>query len=465
MNKSFAILLSVFILMPGFAFALDYSDCDSGTVECECTPDNPFGFDQTSASSVAECQNGCNVLNDYLSSHSYSYEGEISGFSVQCQIDGITTAISQGGLDDDLDQDTGSDASSSTTEADETYPVPQLGIDIPGLEFTPAYKEGGEVTSNYLGEYIQAALNFVFPAASLLAIVIMMIGGIEYILARGDPGKITTATTHLKQAVTGIILLFGAFTIAQVVDPNFLTYDSINVTYIDKSEWYEPEIYSEIIVPGEEISGEVEMIRGEYVLNWAEDGYLNPAAVDALETASNAFFQNEGVRIKVTSARRTVTKQAEMFYDNCLSNSTRSCSVLTCNPASGTGIITGSSSGYTLAGELSGVTDRTTIINTIVSHANLANCPHTSSIAVDVWCDDGGKEWAHEPNCQKALSEAMVANGFCRISAEAWHFELNSMHVCGDCSTANTYSYTVHGTTYSPDLSCAKWDYKNNKCQ
>lgn len=230
MNKIFIVALSILLLMPGFTFALDYADCDPGTFQCYCTPDDVFPTDEEPTDSVESCQNNCKIQKEYLDSHSYGFDGEITGYSAQCQIAGAITTLSQGDVYGELGETDASILESS--EPDETYPVPALGVDIPGLEFTPATKTGDTVTSNYLGEYIQAALNFVFPAASLLAIVIMMIGGIEYVLARGDQGKIGTATTHLKQAVTGIVLLFGAFTIAQVVNPSFLTYEGLSPHYI-----------------------------------------------------------------------------------------------------------------------------------------------------------------------------------------------------------------------------------------
>jgi len=214
------------------SLSLDYADCDAGTPRCYCAPDDVIPVDQSKVTSVQMCQDVCDSFEPYAS----SLGGEITGYSVQCEIRGASVVLSQGTLDGPLgDASFGPIAPNttiSTSEPDETYPVPMLGVDIPGLEFTPATKTDDSITSNYLGEYIQAALNFVFPAASLLAIVMMMIGGIEYILARGDKGKITTATTHLKQAVTGIILLFGAFTIASVVDPGFLIYEGLSPHYI-----------------------------------------------------------------------------------------------------------------------------------------------------------------------------------------------------------------------------------------
>lgn len=455
-------LLITLLFLPVEVFALDYSDCDAGTIQCTCLPDDPYTIDLSLLTSVEDCQKACSGFADYIDLVHASYE--ITSFSAQCQIGGTLTALAQGGIEDEIQTTTAASAASSA-EADETYTAPALSIEIPGLEFTPATRDGNDVVSNYLGEYIRAAYTWVLTAGSLLAVVMIMLGGLQYMLARGKQASISKAVDRIRHAVVGIILLFGAFSIAQVVDSSLLTFDALHITYIDKSEWYEPEFTDDMVSPSMPISGDVAPIESEHVLNWSDDGYINPEAVAGLTAAGNALFANEGVNIRVTSARRTVQKQAEMFYDNCLSNSSRSCSVLTCNPAGGTGIITGNSSGYTLTGELTGVTDRTTIVNAIVSHANLANCPHTSSVAVDVWCHDGGNNFVHDASCHKALSEAMVANGFCRIDQEAWHFEYDPMHVSGSCKTTNTHSYTVGGKTYTPDLSCAAWDYKNNYCQ
>ncbi|MBT3230504.1 hypothetical protein HN358_01840 [Candidatus Uhrbacteria bacterium] len=82
-----------------------------------------------------------------------------------------------------------------------------------------------EATS--LGEYINAGYSFALAAGSLLAIVMIMLGGIQYMLARGKPEAIGKAKSRITGAITGIVLLFASYTIANVVDPSFATFNRV----------------------------------------------------------------------------------------------------------------------------------------------------------------------------------------------------------------------------------------------
>ncbi|MFH1632042.1 MAG: pilin [bacterium] len=456
-------LITVFAMLiighlPAPVFALDVEDCDfADEYECYC-PDSVTVDDinQSTVNSNDECYEECKDLAEE--------DPGISRYAARCPIDGELTGLINRSLDSGqalVEEGT------ETIEAFEEsyYAPPALGVEIPGLVFTDASKDEGVVSSNYLGEYIEAVYIWLISAASIVAIVVLMLGGLEYMLARGKPAMITKATERMKNAVIGMMLLLGAYTIAFLLDPATVQFSSLQVTHIDTEQWFPPEGEDVNVFFRDDIPGNTELVTGDYISPAAENNSLNPDAAAALEAASIEFHEATQSNIVLSSAARSVEKQATLFYDNCLSSSNHSCSVITCNPAAGSSIISGNSAGYTLKGALAGATDRTTIINALVSNANLANCPHTSTIAVDVWCNDGGGNYVHDPSCQHQLSKIMINNGFCRITAEAWHFELNSLRVSSACSTANTLSYTIRGTTYTPDLSCDSWDYKNHTCK
>jgi len=220
------LLLAIFLFtLPLPVFALDYENCDTGTEECLCLPYDQLYFDQANVGSVAECQAEC------LESAEYQYmrDGYVSDYSVQCDLGGVLTTIAQGGIEEEIVE---SDTGEVVELEEDVYATPNLSVDIPGLEFTPGYKEDGYVKSNYLGEYIEAGYKWVLGAASLLAIVMLMLGGLQYMLARGKSEGIRKAKTRIRNAITGIVLLFGAFTIAFMVDPGSTTFDTLNTEYV-----------------------------------------------------------------------------------------------------------------------------------------------------------------------------------------------------------------------------------------
>jgi len=162
----------------------------------------------------------------------------------------------------------------------------------------------------------------------------------------------------------------------------------------------------------------------------------------------------------VTSGGRTMRHQAELFYDYCLKNSAKKCSPEACSPVGYNSPILSrdkTTKVWTLKGDLANVTDRETIIATIERNGNVANCPHTSTIAVDAWCDTpAGRNWTYQPLCQLNLTKVMIKNGFCRLSSEAWHFELDSRSNSDACSTSNN---TAKYGTNTPDTTCTWWTY------
>lgn len=211
-------ILSLAILIcPIFAFAAELSECDAGTIDCWCDP-APY-VDSKKITTSDDCYNECVTL-------AAAGDDEITGYSLECKIGGVVTTIDQ-------------DILGSIEEAAKEvyYEDPTLSVEIPGLTFTPAYGDNGVVVTNYLGEYIQAVYNWLIPAASLLAVVMMMIGGLQWMLARGDSGKISNAKTKLKNATTGLVLLLGAYSITYIIEPGLLTYDSLRISAIDAVEY------------------------------------------------------------------------------------------------------------------------------------------------------------------------------------------------------------------------------------
>lgn len=90
-----------------------------------------------------------------------------------------------------------------------------------------------------IGEYVAAAYRWLIPAAALLAIVMIMIGGLQYALARGRPAAIDKAKQRIGNAVLGLVLLLSAYMIASLIDPSLVAFNTVQppkiktVTFID----------------------------------------------------------------------------------------------------------------------------------------------------------------------------------------------------------------------------------------
>ncbi|MBT4857158.1 hypothetical protein HON52_03125 [Candidatus Uhrbacteria bacterium] len=212
------IILLFPLLLPTAVLAGDFDSCDDTPV-CTCEPTDSYPADSADIESIDDCQDHC--------TYSESLDETITGYSIQCTVSGATTVLSQGELES-IDE--------ALTEITETSD-PVLGVEIPGLEFSPAYTDGESVVSNYIGEYIEAVYIWIVPVASLLAVLVLMIAGMQYMLARGDSGRIAKAKERVKNAITGVVLLLGIVTMASMVDPSVLTYDSLKLSYIDAEQY------------------------------------------------------------------------------------------------------------------------------------------------------------------------------------------------------------------------------------
>ncbi|MEK9155280.1 MAG: pilin [Patescibacteria group bacterium] len=447
----FGLSRSAFALVDGYDDS-DPSDsqCRDDSYTCSCLSDTePTSSDSESATSSAS---GCDAYCGTVNANSYTYSCTLGN--------GTTEQVAQGNVGSTSTEPV---LETATEDQAPDFILPNLIVPIPGFGgfATPTKSANGDIGVNFIADYINAVYGWILSAGALVAVVMMMIGGLQYVMSRGKEKYITKAKTRITNAITGLILIFAAYNIAFLIDPNLTNLRALDVQYVEGIEYFPPEGEDIDIVPNTTLTGATVPVSGSYI-KASGSATVDADALAALQTAATSFYKSTGEKVNVAAAYRDLNKQATMFYNNCLVTGT--CSPITCNPAS-SDVVTKSGSKYVLAGEFSGMTSSSAIVSSMVSHASYGNCPHTSAIALDAWCDDGGANYKHDPVCQTQLIQAMISAGFCRLSAEVWHFELNSKKVSSACSTANTTAaYTIRGKTYTPPTNCQKWDFRLHTC-
>ncbi|PIT90034.1 hypothetical protein COU23_00750, partial [Candidatus Kuenenbacteria bacterium CG10_big_fil_rev_8_21_14_0_10_36_11] len=109
----------------------------------------------------------------------------------------------------------------------------RLQIAIPGITDTCTYKvktiqNGTEgdiekqchyVASN-LPAFIQKAYSFSIGLIAIMAVIMIMIGGVKWILAAGNPGSIGDAQKTITAAVSGLVLALLSYAILNTINPN-----------------------------------------------------------------------------------------------------------------------------------------------------------------------------------------------------------------------------------------------------
>jgi hypothetical protein len=101
----------------------------------------------------------------------------------------------------------------------------EVPIPTPNVETTPGstldrkmeYLTEGKVED--LAQYLGIIYNFLISIAGLVASVMLIIGGFQYVTSAGDAGKIGAAKTRMTNALMGLLLVLGAYTILKTINP------------------------------------------------------------------------------------------------------------------------------------------------------------------------------------------------------------------------------------------------------
>lgn len=102
-------------------------------------------------------------------------------------------------------------------------PIPvNLNVAINTLSGDPQVTYG-------LGEYIDAMYRLLIPAAAIIAVVLLMISGLQYMMAGGRQEAIAKAKDRMQKTVIGLVLILLAYSIAYLIDPGLTSFDALRV--------------------------------------------------------------------------------------------------------------------------------------------------------------------------------------------------------------------------------------------
>jgi len=123
----------------------------------------------------------------------------------------------------------------STGEVVENSLVPNLTVDIPGLSFSKVIEKDGVLHINFLGEYVAAVYLYLLQIGIVIAIVLVMIGGLQWALSAGG-GDLKSAKNRIRNAVTGLVLLMSVYMILFIVNPALVGLKPVELEIIDLVE-------------------------------------------------------------------------------------------------------------------------------------------------------------------------------------------------------------------------------------
>ena len=84
----------------------------------------------------------------------------------------------------------------------------------------------------WIGEYITGIYNYGLSVAGILAAIMLMAGGLLWLISGGDAGKITQAKELIVGSVTGLIILAASFIILVQINPNLVKFKPLSIQNI-----------------------------------------------------------------------------------------------------------------------------------------------------------------------------------------------------------------------------------------
>lgn len=130
--------------------------------------------------------------------------------------------------------------------------IPDLQIKIPGLNLSPIdYTNNGDgsyaVSIPWIGQYISGIYNYGIGIAGILAAIILMTGGVLWLISAGDASKITQAKELITGSVIGLIILMTSYLLLYTVNPELTKFPPITIGAIQRMEFPEGDIATDSV--------------------------------------------------------------------------------------------------------------------------------------------------------------------------------------------------------------------------
>lgn len=204
-------------------------------------------------------------------------------------------------------------------KAEPKFKIPEIAIKIPGMaEFSEAQCTGTPpvCTVNWIGEYIGGVYQYAVGIAGIAAVIVLMIGGIIWLVSGGDASKITQSKELIVGSISGLILLLCSYMILYEINPDLTKFKALTLGYIE--EVFLPEDGSDseannvinAACPADSSLVDIKSI----VSTTAGDPRLTPGTIEGLKKAI-AEADKQGVKLLVASANRSFATQQKLWED------------------------------------------------------------------------------------------------------------------------------------------------------
>lgn len=103
--------------------------------------------------------------------------------------------------------------------------------------FTLAYSIGGTKQVLHIGDFVNSFYQYLIIAAFTIAIVVMIVGGFQYVLSAGGFGDVKKAKERIKNAIIGFVLLLLIGLILQTINPQISRLAPLSLPMLKRSNF------------------------------------------------------------------------------------------------------------------------------------------------------------------------------------------------------------------------------------
>ncbi len=90
-------------------------------------------------------------------------------------------------------------------------------------------KNGENLECNGIAVFLGGIYQWIIQAAAIVAVVILMAGGMRWMTARGDKSGTTAATKMISNALIGLVLLLGSYSLLYLINPRLTVFSSLSL--------------------------------------------------------------------------------------------------------------------------------------------------------------------------------------------------------------------------------------------
>ncbi len=353
------------------------------------------------------------------------------------------------------------------------YPA-STQIPLPGFKYEDSVVEGngsngcsvGEVCVRTINYYINAMYRYSAGVAVTFAIVLIMIGGVQYMVGSAV-GTIDAAKKRMWNAVIGLVLVLSTHSILTFVNPAITSFKPLGLEtvpressfsietrkggepiYLDRNDGDLRSFYDcekDGVTEPCQFEGPDGAVPMKDVLSMNGQHAVDKSIIEDIQGVAGSMYingANKGRKLHLKQGYRGYEIEAHRFFDNCFDGQP-DCAY--CDPWGAEPDISpwtkGDGGKYKLkeayqelydeaGGKSGGEAALKKIYLDLGPQIKNHTCPYLTGLTVDIFCahGTGGQKGntLRSGACHKELEEKMKAHGFCRSYYEPWHFEHSS---------------------------------------